>query len=147
MNHSLTELLILANRARWERLGDRFRTDRPAIEATDMIWLGVTALIAVLVVYVLSRATSTANQKRVIHSPRKLFRELSNAHGLDRSQRRLLETIARTQSLPMPAMIFIDPARLADQRLPKELRSRQEIVTLRATLFADGEPEAAGRND
>jgi hypothetical protein len=58
-------------------------------------------------------------------SPRQLFLELCQAHGLDRAQRKTLEQLARKKRLQQPARLFVDP----------ELLNGTEAAPLRELIF------------
>lgn len=68
--------------------------------------------------------------------PHKLFRELSQAHQLDRQSRRLLLALGHALNFAQPAQVFLSPAAFEPGRLPVALRGRaDELKRLRERLF------------
>ena len=68
--------------------------------------------------------------------PHKLFRELSQAHQLDRPSRRLLLALSHALNFAQPAQVFLSPAAFEPSRLPLALRGRaEELKRLRERLF------------
>jgi len=68
--------------------------------------------------------------------PHKLFREMCQAHQLDRASRRLLLQLAAALNLAQPAQVFLTPAAFESVRVPATLRGRiDELKRLREQLF------------
>lgn len=70
------------------------------------------------------------------HDPQKLFRELSQAHKLDRGGQRLLRELADAFQLDQPAEIFLQPALFEARQIPQHLQAEQErLAELYQRLF------------
>jgi hypothetical protein len=138
MNALPCNLLCLADRAQWQRLGDGFRKHATTIERSDIL-AGLAILIGFAIgVLILSRLAARAEKRRALYSPRALFRQLCDAHGVDRTGRRLLMFVARAQMLADPNRLFIEPDRLDVSLLPQEWQShRAELAALRVRLGGD----------
>jgi hypothetical protein len=68
--------------------------------------------------------------------PHKLFREMCQAHQLDRASRRLLLQLAAALNLTQPAQVFLTPAAFESVRVPAPLRGRiDDLKRLREQLF------------
>jgi hypothetical protein len=74
----------------------------------DFVWavLGVAALAGAvwLTRWVIRRAPAAP-----AHDPNRLFAGLCQAHGLNRSDRRMLRRLARSRGLADPARLFVEP--------------------------------------
>ena len=132
------DILLLAERARWQRLGDSFRGEASAFNASDLIYIAVIVIGFTVGLTILAKMAAREDNPRAVYRPRSLFRELCGAHGFSLSQRRLLWKLARAQNLAHPARIFLEPARWSESRLPKKLTARHdELLALRDHVFAD----------
>ena len=135
MNTATWNLVILAQRDRWERLGDRFRAGHRVDWDNLIIWGGLIALVVVAMI-LLSRHFSQKEPRRGRHNPHALFHELCRAHGLDRGTRRLLMRLAVANRLENPASVFLEPDQFAREQLPDKLRSKsKQYANLRDRLF------------
>jgi len=80
------------------------------------------------------------------HGPAELFHRLCAAHGLHRSQRRLLRRLAASQGLDEPAHLFIEPDRLHAARVAPELRRYEAaLAELRLKLYGGPAEALPGR--
>ena len=135
MSTATWNLVILAQRDRWERLGDRFRTGHRVDWDNLIIWGGLFALVVVAMI-LLSRHFSQKESRGGTHNPHTLFHELCRAHGLNRGMRRLLMRLAMEHKLEYPASIFLEPDQFAAEQLPETLRSKSmQYAKLRDRLF------------
>jgi len=92
----------------------------------------------------LSRWAAPKERAGSYRSPRALFRALCRAHGLDRSQRRLLLRLARLRQMPQPAALFLQPESFATSTLSPELQGQSAAVqSLCATIFGELPPKSA----
>jgi hypothetical protein len=90
----------------------------------------------------LSRWAAPKERTGSYRSPRALFRALCRAHGLDGSQRRLLQRLARSRQLPQPAALFVEPECFSASTLSPELQGQNAALqTLYATIFGDLPPK------
>ncbi len=146
MYATLLHLFLLADRARWQRLGDNFRQGRSGVDFFDVLYATAIVIGFIAGMLVLARMASRGDKPRRNFQPRGLFRELCAAHALTRAECGLLARIAKSQNLEHPGRLFVEPARLADSRLPAALKeSREELASLRTRLFAALPAAEAGK--
>lgn len=87
-------------------------------------------------VWLLSRIAKRQERPGSCNNPRLLFRSLCDAHHLDRSQRKLLERLARFRRLEHPAALFLDPRLFQTVDLPADLREHAgQLQRLCSGLF------------
>ncbi len=101
-----------------------------------LLWFGV--LVAVLCsVWLVRYVRARLSCEGAGNHPRKLFRALAQAHGLDANEQRLLALLARAHNLAQPSDIFLQPTLIDVARLGPEFAGQTPIVeSLRARLFA-----------
>jgi hypothetical protein len=135
INLFANNLLLLAERNVFRDLGSGFRAKRETFQPSDLIpWIIVTAIV-IGGLAILARVVAR-REKQAFDSPRALFRELSKAHGLDFTSRRLLRRLARVAGLKQPARLFLEPQCFEPTDLPKDLQEVwPSIESLRARLF------------
>ena len=130
MNWNLP-IWLLAQRSRWERLGDGFRGQRTRLDTNEAyVSLAIMGVLLIglvgLGVYALRR-----DENRPTNSPWKLFGELCRAHQLTWRERSLLKRMARVHQLQQPAEVFLEPRYFDASSLPASLeRHRHQILDL-----------------
>jgi hypothetical protein len=132
----LDALVLLAARGDLPRVWGRFDHQRPS-GGMSQLWLvaGLAALAAAAMLLWL-RGLRRPKRCFVSNSQGRLFRELSAAHGVSFSNRRLLKRLARERKLPTPALLFVEPKHFDTSDLPADLQSAaNELQRLRAQLF------------
>jgi hypothetical protein len=137
MNPScLLPCLMLAQIDRFSGLRDRFSGPRARFGMDDAI-TGIVAILAFAVVlYLVNRWYNRYSGRQSYNSPSAMFRELCNAHSLDRKTRQLLMRVAHWQGLAQPARLFLEPERFEPANLSPELeRYSAELFELRSKLF------------
>ncbi len=129
--------LLAAWRTNWRDTfnGVYFRSNTEEVWAIFIV-MGVLVASAVLWQLVTSRAFGRLPS----NSPRGLFRELSRAHGLDRSGRRLLKRLAAARGVAPPALLFVHPECFGVEGLPDDLLDQ-------ATTIAELEQRLFGESD
>jgi len=136
MNINIFSATLLAQFSRWERLGDGLHRSRGRMDLSDALpyVIGIAILAAIVtavVMYVKRNDLSKGG-----YNPQKLFRELSQAHGLDRGSRKVLRQLGETFGFTQPAEVFVTPAAFDPEQLPDELRSKEaKIRELHERLF------------
>jgi hypothetical protein len=128
---------LLGQLSHWQRLGDGFRSSTNPWQMSELApylaGLGLAALVGLLVHFWRQHNDMSLR----CDNPRKLFRELCQAHGLDAQQRRLLLEVAEAACPYQPALVFLQPQSFAAERLPPALAERAaELTSLRERLFA-----------
>ncbi|MEM7516704.1 MAG: hypothetical protein AAF368_07250 [Planctomycetota bacterium] len=125
---------LLAQRDRWERLGDNFSGDNARIDLGEIGWLVAVGAGAVLALWWLSTLAERLEGRATFRpNPGKMFRELCGAHGLNRSQRTLLRRLAEAAELDHAATLFVREELFDSQRLPAEADA---LLELKQKLFA-----------
>jgi hypothetical protein len=98
--------------------------------------VGITALLvlAVMVWRIIARRSARTFKS---DSPTRLFRELCAAHGLKRSDRRLLQQLATSRRVMNAETLFVEPQHFETKNLPPELKpSVAALRQLRVHLFS-----------
>ena len=111
---------LLAQRENWERLGDRFSGDAAEVNYQELGMLLAVAVGGALVIWLL-RSVARWQEGRSRHpNPRRLFRDLSRVHRLNRWERRVLRALADAVGLRQPAEVFVRPDAFRVNPLPAE---------------------------
>lgn len=128
--------VLLAQMQRFDGLRDRFSGPRAKFNVEDAL-TALGAIIGVAVVlFVISRWHSRYSGRRTYNSASGMFKELCNAHQLDRPARKLLKRVARWQRLSQPGRLFLEPERFEPVNLSPDLqRYSAELFELRSRLF------------
>ena len=109
--HSLANFFLLAEDERFRTLSESFRSAEHNFSPSDLWYVLGGVLLIGLAVWALSRWAERSELRGGLNSPRRLFRELCRAHGIDRPGRRLLTALARAHALEQPALLFVEPER------------------------------------
>ena len=128
---------LLAQAGRAAELSRNFRGSRARFGFGDvLIVVGIFIAVGALV-WVLSQFLSRQDRTGRYNQPKRLFRQLCQAHDLDRASRLLLQRLARHQGLDDPARIFLEPERFNPVNVGRDLRDQQpRLDVLRGTLFS-----------
>jgi hypothetical protein len=129
-------LILLASREEMHRVWGRFDHERPGI-STKQIAIAI-AVVALLVVVGIAWRTLKRRMASTFSSDSsvKLFRELCAAHGITRSDRRLLKQLAAASGVADPATLFVEPRFFDLPNLPGEMKaSATALRALNETLF------------
>jgi hypothetical protein len=133
---SMHSLVLMASREELHRVWGRFDHERPGISTNQLIVIVaivVFASVAAILWRVLKRRASRTFSS---DSPSSLFRELCAAHGIKRTDRRLLRKLAESRGITNPAILFVEPQCFESQQLPSDLQaSARELRALNETLF------------
>lgn len=136
MQSILSNLLLLAQRAQWERLGDRFQRQH-SVDWNGLVLWGAVAVAFVVVMIFLSRRMNHKEENRETDDPLALFLSLCRVHGLNRPSRQLLTQLAVAHGLTQPATLFLEPDRFTKDRLPKSLQGKaKQLEMLCDQLFS-----------
>lgn len=137
MNGILNFAWLLADRSRWERLGDAFTEENARLTMNELLALagiGVAGLVLIVVLMVLARRQ---DEQRPYHDPERLFRQLCRLHRLTRKDRQLVRNLAGECGLELPSLMFVQPERFETAELVEQDVNRQDrIRRLRGQLFA-----------
>ena len=127
---------VLAQQSRLEAMGDGLRNKGEAYTTTELlIGAGAIAVAGITIWFILQRLSE--RKSRRTNSPRKLFRELCAAHGLDRKDRKLLLKVTRWQRMTNPGRLFVEPVRFESVNLsPSLCKQHERLTALRNRLFA-----------
>ena len=128
--------IVATSSSTWQQLGGGLRGRRAKVDASDMLTLATVIVCAAVGIWLLSRWMSRNDTTRTYNSPRALFRDLSKAHGLDFSSRRLLMRLSRWQRLAQPARLFLEPDRFLAANVGPFLSSQQpRLDAIRDRVF------------
>ncbi len=128
--------LLLAARMDLPRVWGRFDHQRPSFDWSQLLLIAGASALAIAAVVVWHRLTGRSSKNFSLNSPARFFNELSSAHGLRRSSRRLLKRLAAARGLPNPTMLFVEPKHFDSANLPDDLKpSADEVGQLRNRLF------------
>jgi hypothetical protein len=117
-------------------IGDNFPDSGERLNWSDLWAYGIAVVIAAAVALIVMRVRARNDMTQRCDSPWKLFRELCQAHGLDRASQRLLAQVARARQFEQPAQIFLSPGAFEPAGLPPALRERADhLLRLRGLLF------------
>ena len=140
MTHLLCTLLLLADRSRWERLGDGFSGEAAKLSIGEVLGLvGVAAALALLI-SILHGFARRQDSGRTINSPQRLFGQLCRAHRLRWRDRRLLKRMAEFGRINPPVLLFVKP-----DQFPQDaggeglLDDAADVDALRRRLFANAD--------
>ena len=136
MTHWLGQLSLLLTARELPRVWGRFDHQRPSFDWGQTLLIAGGIVLAIIAVFVWHRVTGQSCKDFSVHSPARLFRELSRAHGLRLSNRRLLKRLAEARGLANPAVLFVEPKHFDVKTLPAELKpSAGELQQIRNHLF------------
>jgi hypothetical protein len=129
-------LPLAAGRESFMYLGDRFRAENTAFGPITVGIGAIAAIVVITILWLIARSRRPAERKTINH-PRKLLRELAEAHGLSSGQERLLNRLIRHYNVEPPAAIFLAPERLEAAVGDVGFRAeRSAILQLKERLFA-----------
>lgn len=124
-----------ADLSSWRAMGSRFREGGAQLEPTELLLVAAVIVAVILVLWLLVRLFQLG-ERRAYRSPWRLFIQLCDAHRLTWRESWLLWRLARAQRLRQPALLFVQPQRLAPPQIPKKFRRRQGVLDdLRQRLF------------
>jgi hypothetical protein len=135
-----TSWLLWADREKFRQMGEGFRGEHAKIEMSEVL-IALACLTAVIIaLWLLSVYLARRERFRRTYSPRGLFNDLCQAHGLDRTGRTALWRLAREQQLEHPARLFLEPERFDEPSAAADEQG-QTYRQLKLKLFT-GEPGA-----
>ena len=136
MNSSPLVPLLVAQIANWRHLGDGLHRGRGRMDPMDLLPYGIGLVVLGVLVAVVLKIRQRNDMSLACDDPQKLFRQLSLAHGLDRSSQNLLRRLAQALQLEYPGEVFLKPAYYQTPQLPASLRHQEaELQALRERLF------------
>lgn len=109
MNLIALQFILLAERANWKSLGDGLSGDGAMLSTNELLGLCALAVGIVVLVSVLSKLSKMADSKKPYNEPKRLFRELCDAHQLSRKDRGALKNLAEYLQLSQPALLLVQP--------------------------------------
>lgn len=143
----LNSVLPLAQRAAWERLGDRFSGEHAQFRWADLLGFFGVALAAAALIAGLRWLQLAQERRRRSNEPRHLFADLCDLHQLNRRDRRRLRELAAAHQLDSAGALFVRPDYFAAERLPEELAGEQEHYARIAQRLFAGLPEVEAAID
>lgn len=131
----LTTTAILADVDRFQAMRGGLKPGRSA-DYTSQIILVVVIAVVVAAVFFAVRYFN-ARRSKPCYAPLGLFHELCKAHGLNRSQQRLLVEVAEELALEHPSRLFLEPHLFEQANSSQTGERRSHIDALRVRLFSD----------
>ncbi|NOY43494.1 MAG: hypothetical protein GXP26_16870 [Planctomycetes bacterium] len=136
MNSTLYAQNLLAQFSNWERLGDGLHGSRGRANLVEVLPYLIGLALVAAIIFAVVKYIKYNDLSKPCDDPQKLFREISKAHGLDRSSQRLLRQLADALGYVQPAEVFVTPSAFEANQLPEELRDEEaRIRELRERLF------------
>lgn len=133
---NLLNFILLADVPLYQHMGDRLHRGRGRINLVDLWPVLLVFVLVAIVIAIVVAVRKRNDMTKHCNDPNKLFRELSQAHGLDRGSQNLLWKLAEALQLAQPAEVFLQPAYFHADRIPPELRGAEaELDTLHRRLF------------
>jgi hypothetical protein len=133
---SIHSLVLLASREELHRVWGRFDHERPGLSTNQLIVIVAMIVFASITAVLWTVLKSRASRTFSSDSPTSLFRELCAAHGIKRTDRRLLRKLAEFRGITNPAILFVEPQCFETQHLRSELQaSAKELRMLNEKLF------------
>ncbi len=133
---------LLAQIARPEELGRRFRGPASQFDWTDLLGLLLFVVAAVALVFLLRWLLQRQQGIHRCYHPRRLFRELCRVHGLSRQESKVLWQLAQYLRLEHPATLFLLRELWEEERLGPEWAPWQPMLQqLRLRLFGPDESD------
>jgi hypothetical protein len=131
-----TNWLPLLAQVTREQFGRGFRGATSQLSWFDVVPYVVGAVLIGVVTAAYSHHKRRNDMTERCDDPHKLFRELCQAHQLDRPSRRLLLQLAAGLNFAQPAQVFVSPSAFEAVRVPAALRGRvDELKRIRERLF------------
>ena len=131
--NKLTSWLLWADRDKFHQMGDNFRGEHAQVDTNEILIALLCLSCVVIALWLLSQYVARRERSKRLYSPWRLFKELCQAHGLDRSHRQALKRLARQQQLEHPARLFLEPERFEQAASTQE---RELYLQLKSKLFA-----------
>ncbi|TWT75999.1 hypothetical protein Pla123a_27850 [Posidoniimonas polymericola] len=133
--------LILAQRANWERMGDRFSGEAAELQTEELLTLLAVVVGAGLLIWLLRVAARWQEGRLKRPNPRRLFNDLCRAHRLNRWERKLLREMGEGLGLRQPAEVFVRPDAFRASPLPPDAEAMPvAFKQLQKKLFAELSP-------
>lgn len=134
-------LVLLAQHDRIRALGENFRGEHARV-STHEVLLGLALLACGVVgLWMLSQHLARREKALRLYSPRRLFKQLCDAHGLPRAARKTLKRLAHVHELENPARLFLEPERF-DISEGQSVQQQEAYRALKRKLFGDLECKA-----
>jgi hypothetical protein len=131
------QLVLWIAQGRIEAMNQGFRSQHAGDSSASIIMIAAVVFALGLTAGILLYLKRTS--QKIVDDPLQLFRELSRAHGLNWSQRRLLLQFATSRGLQDPCALFLeadhfslDPTVDAQLSQPKLLK---RFMIVRRTIF------------
>ncbi len=110
-----TSWLLWADRdLKFRHMGEGFRGEHAQVETGEILIALVCLAGLIVALCLLSRYVARRERSKRTYSPRGLFNELCQAHGVDRAGRTALWRLSKEQQLEHPARLFLEPERFEE---------------------------------
>ncbi len=134
---------LLAQLARPQELGRRFRGPESQFDWGDLLGLLLFVAVAAVLVWLLRWLLQRQNGVHRFYHPRRLFLQLCRAHGLSGQDRKLLWQLAQFLQLEHPATLFLLAELWEEEALGESWAPWSEAIRrLRERLFGSSDPQS-----
>jgi hypothetical protein len=121
---------------RRQAMGGGFRGENNDYDLSQMATVVILLASISGVLFLLDRWIRRRIRQKTYESPTELFRQLCRTHELDRSARRLLQSLASHWQLANPGVLFIEPDYFRPEKLPADWYDRApQLEQLHRQLF------------
>ncbi len=131
-----TQGLLLADRQRMSALGENFRGESSQLSTNEWLLALAGLGLVLLALWGLARHIAQRGRARRLYSPRGLFDQLCQAHGLDRASAKMLWRLSQQEQLEHPARLFLEPERF-DRLSDAISESRDAYKQLQRRIFGE----------
>jgi hypothetical protein len=138
-------LAQLTQRNPFSDMGAGFRDKKEHFDGTELLMYVLLIALVFCLIAGIAWIINRRDRRQFYSSPRALFRALCRIHRLDRSQRKLVASIAVAEGLVPQGRVFLEP-RAFEQAAhdPTFQHRRTEIEQIARRIFASG--NEAGSN-
>jgi hypothetical protein len=121
---------------RRQALGGGFRGENNTFDLTPIVIVVGVLTPIIIAIYLADRWIRRRIRLRTYDSPSGLFHQLCQTHELNRSARRLMQSLASHWQLANPGVLFIEPDYFRPDKLPADWYDRApELEQLHRQLF------------
>jgi hypothetical protein len=121
---------------RRQAMGGGFRGENNDYDVSQMLIVVAVVTSIATVLFLVDRWIRRYNRLKANESPTELFRQLCRTHELDRSARRLLQSLASHWQLAHPGVLFVEPDYFRPEKLPADWYDRApELEQIHRKMF------------
>lgn len=123
-------VFLWAQQGRFRPLGEGNPGESSPLELDGAVVGVIVLAVASVALWTIWQYVARKERARRAYSPQHLFRQLCQAHGLDRAERKVLGRLVEQQGLEHPGRVFLEPERFDGDSGPM-------LVKIKERLFAE----------